>query len=195
MRPGGRSARVRGAVLAAVIDELVDVGYGGLSVESVATRAGVHKTTVYRRWASRESLVAEALLAQASQRVPMPDTGSVRADLRQLTRAVVANITSPPGEGVLRTLVSQAAQVPEIIQVGQRFWHARFALAGEVVQRGIARGELPPGTDPDLLIEALIGPLYLRLLVTGRTLDGEYADRIVDLVLDSSVGHTTPRTY
>src|SRR3712207_1543584 len=83
-RPGGRSARVRAAVLSATIDALVDVGYDGLSVEDVARRAGVHKTTVYRRWPTRAALVAEATRERSQQVIPVPDTGTLAGDLRQL---------------------------------------------------------------------------------------------------------------
>ncbi|HEY3000925.1 MAG TPA: TetR/AcrR family transcriptional regulator [Kribbellaceae bacterium] len=182
-RPGGRSARVKAAVLASVLDELIESGYAGLTVERVAARAGVHKATVYRRWPVKENLVADALLAQTGRTVPMPDTGSVREDLRLLARAVIANITSPQGEGLVRTLVSDAARVPAIAAAARSFWTERFALAGALVQHGIDRGELPPRTDPDFLIESLIAPLYLRLLVTKQPLTDEYADRVVDSVL------------
>jgi AcrR family transcriptional regulator len=182
-RPGGRSARVRAAVLASVLDELIESGYAGLTVERVAARAGVHKATIYRRWPAKEDLVADALLAQTGRTVPMPDTGSVRDDLRQLAYAVIANITSPQGEGLVRTLVSDAARVPAIAAAGRTFWAERFSLAGTLVRRGIDRGELPAAADPDFLIESLIAPLYLRLLVTTQPLTKEYADRVVDSVL------------
>jgi len=179
-RPGGRSARVKAAVLASVLDDLVELGYPNLTYERVAARAGVHKATVYRRWPTKQQLVADALLAQTGRTVPMPDTGSVRGDLRALTRAVVANITSPQGEGLLRALVSDAARTPEITVAARTFWAERFALATTLVRRGIDRGELPPTTDPDFLIETLIAPLYLRLLITRQPLTPDYADRIVD---------------
>jgi AcrR family transcriptional regulator len=182
-RPGGRSARVKAAVLAGVLDELIESGYAGLTVDRVAARAGVHKATVYRRWPAKEDLVADALLAQTRQTVPMPDTGSVRDDLRLLTHAVIANITSPQGEGLLRTLVADARRVPAIAAAARTFWAERFSLAGALVQRGIDRGELPAGTDPDFVIESLIAPLYLRLLVTTQPLTRQYADRVVDSVL------------
>src|SRR4051794_12952320 len=96
-RPGGRSARVQEAVLAAVLHELVESGYGSLSFDRVAERAGVHRATLYRRWTGKEALVAEALLAQAARDVPMPDTGTLLGDLRALVHAIVANITAPLG--------------------------------------------------------------------------------------------------
>jgi AcrR family transcriptional regulator len=182
-RPGGRSARVKAAVLASVLDELIECGYAGLTVDRVAARAGVHKATVYRRWPAKENLVADALLAQTGQTVPMPDTGSVRDDLRLLANAVIANITSPQGEGLLRTLVSDAARVPAIGAAARTFWAERFSMAGELVRRAVERGELPATTEPDFLLESLIAPLYLRLLVTTQPLTSQHADRVVDMVL------------
>ncbi len=191
-RPGGRSARVQAAVLAAVVEELLAVGYGKLSFESVAARAGVHRTTVYRRWATREALVADALLTQRRGEVPMPDTGSVRADLRLLAGAVAADIVSPVGEGLLRTLISGAGRVPEMTAAAQQFWNTRFALASSVVVRAIERGELPRGTDPQLLIEVLIAPLYLRLLVTCRPVTDGYVDQLVRLVVGGAQAGAAP---
>jgi AcrR family transcriptional regulator len=182
-RPGGRTARATQAILAAVIDELAEAGYAALSLDRVAARAGVHRATVYRRWASKESLVADAVLASAAQDVPPPDTGTLRGDLRELTHAIVANLSSPVTQALLRTLVSESGRVPGIDAVAESFWAERFALAAAVIQRGISRGELATGTDPEFLIEQLIGPLYLRVLVTGRPLSTEYADRVTTAVL------------
>jgi AcrR family transcriptional regulator len=185
-RPGGRSARVRGAVLAAVIEELVEGGYGSLSFDRVASRAGVHRATLYRRWPGKEQLVAEALLARAGREIPLPDTGTLRGDLRALARSVAANITAPMGEGVLRALVSEAGRAPEISVVGRAFWHQRFGLATEIVRRAAGRGELPPDVDPRLLLEMLVAPLFLRLLVTAEPVTPEYVDEVLGLLLPAS---------
>jgi AcrR family transcriptional regulator len=192
VRPGGRSAKVKTAVLTSVLDELVEAGYVNLTYERVAARAGVHKATVYRRWPTKDQLVADALLAYAGQAVPMPDTGSVRQDLQTLAHAVIANITSPPGEELLRTLLSDAARITEITVAGRAFWNERFSLTAAIIRRGIDRGELPPDTDTDFLIEILIAPLYLRLLVTGQPLTTEYADRVVDWAIASTRAPTQP---
>jgi Tetracyclin repressor-like, C-terminal domain len=83
-------------------------------------------------------------------------------------------------------LVASGTYLSEVREAGRQFWTSRFALAREVIQRGIDRGELPQGTDLDLLIEALIAPLYLRLLVLDRPIGPSDAGRIVDLVLDGA---------
>lgn len=187
-RPGGRSARVHRAVLAAVLDELIEGGYGSLTFDRVAIRAGVHRATLYRRWASKEALVAEALLAQAARDVPTPDTGTLLGDLQALTHAIITNITAPLGEGLLRTLVSEAGRVPDIAAAGRAFWGQRFGLATELVRRGVRRGEIAADVDPQLLIEMLIAPLFLRLLVTAEPVTAEYADTVARMLLGSAAG-------
>jgi AcrR family transcriptional regulator len=177
-RPGGRSARVREATLAATLDELAAVGYGELTVEGIARRAGVHKTTLYRRWGGVEALVLEAMLERARERVPVRDTGSLRGDLLALARAVVRNMTTPENEALIRA----AAVDPTLADSMRRFWDERFALDGEIVERAIERGELPAGTDPKLVIETLLGPLYFRLLVTREPCDDAFVERVVDIV-------------
>lgn len=181
-RPGGRSARVRAAVLSATLSELAERGYAGLSFEAVATRAGVHKTTVYRRWPERPALVLEALLEFSERTVPLPDRGSLHADLLALAKAIAANLSAPEVAAVLRALIA-ARHEPAIAAAVDRYWRARFDLVAEVVRRGMVRGELPADVSADLPIEALIGPLYLRALVTGEALDEKFVSGVVALVL------------
>lgn len=181
-RPGGRSARVRNDVMRAVTELLAQTGYEGLSIEAVADRAGVHKTTVYRRWPTKADLVADVLSERSEQQVPVPDTGTLGGDLVALARAVAANIGSEVGGAMARTLVAASMTSAEIAETGREFWTERLALTGVIVERAIARGELPPGTDPALVIETLIGPLYVRLLLTGEPVDGDFATRVAALV-------------
>jgi AcrR family transcriptional regulator len=182
-RPGGRSARVRAAVLAATVEELATLGYAKLSLEAVAGRAGVNKTTVYRRWGTREALILDAMLERARERVPVRDTGSLRGDLIALARAVVADMRSPVAQALIRTVAGLGASDPAIAEMARSFWEERLRLDGAIVERAIERGEVPEGTDPGGVVEALLGPLYMRLLVTGRPLDAEVVDPVVDLVI------------
>ena len=90
-RPGGRSARVRAGVLAAARELVAEQGYEPVSIEQIAARAGVHKTTVYRRWPTKARLVMDAVEDMSAERVPVPDTGALASDLRRFSRAIVAN--------------------------------------------------------------------------------------------------------
>lgn len=186
-RPGGRSARVRAAVLSATLEELALRGYEGLSFEAVAARAGVHKTTIYRRWRERPALVLDAMLEMSRQTVPVPDTGSLRGDLLALATAIAANLSSPQVAAILRALIATRHE-PAIAAATDRYWRARFDLVAQVVRRGIERGELPADVSSDLLTEALIGPLYVRALVTGGVLDEAFVAGVVTLVVAGARG-------
>src|SRR5215216_4425410 len=162
VRPGGRTARTRAAVLDATLDELASRGWDRVSVETIAARAGVHKTTVYRRWGGKDQLVAEALEAEADSRVQVPDSGDIGQDLRALARAVLAILTSRDGAATVRALVAGAQGSPEV---------------GPIAERAVSRGQLPPGTDPDNLMRYLAAPLFHRLLVTAEPLTQAAADQ------------------
>src|SRR3954469_15131123 len=114
VRPGGRSARVRTAVLEAVEAVLGEQGYAAVTVDGVAERAGVHKTTVYRRWATKEALVADALRERSRVAVPIPDTGTLLGDLTALARSVATNIGSAEGTKMARTLFAAAVTDPDV---------------------------------------------------------------------------------
>jgi AcrR family transcriptional regulator len=181
-RPGGRSARVRAAVLEAALEELAAVGYGSLSLDGVARRAGVHKTTLYRRWGNRENLILDAMLDRGAERVPIPDTGSLRSDLAELGKAIAASVRAPEVEGTTRAIASIADRDSPLAEASRRFWAIRLELDGQVVERAIARGEIPPDTDPALVVEAVIAPIYFRLLMTDEKLDEKFVETLSRLV-------------
>jgi AcrR family transcriptional regulator len=174
---------VRAAVLAATLAELAAVGYAALTVEDVARRAGVHKTTIYRRWQDRDRLILDALTDHVAAEVPMPDTGTIEGDLLELARALVRWLQSTAGQAVIATMVSGVWQQPEIAEMRRRFYADRFQRAEPMIVRAIARGELPAGTNPAALIKAMIAPIYLRLLVTAEPIDEVTADQAATMAL------------
>lgn len=182
-RPGGRAARVRSNVLRAAAELLSEVGYDQLNVEEVAERAGVHKTTVYRRWATKAALATDAITEHSAEAVPVADTGALITDLQALARSVVANISSESGRRRASSLIVAASSSDELAAGLHDFWHRRIALAAEIVTRAIERGELAADTDPNLIIETVIGPLWIRLLLTGEPLTDEVADQIARLIV------------
>jgi AcrR family transcriptional regulator len=179
----GRGPKVQRAVHAATLAELADRGYAALTVEAVAARAGVHKTTVYRRWKDRESLVVDALAEHFARDIPAPDTGCVESDLLALARALAEGVTGPVGRALVSAMYSDAGRLPEIAQARRRVFEDRYRRAEPVVARAVERGELPPGTDALELLRILAAPIYLRLLVTGEPVGQEVADRAVSVVL------------
>ena len=183
VRAPGRGPKVRAAVLAATLAELADTGYAALTVENIARRAGVHKTTIYRRWTDRESLVADVLGERIAVDFPIPDTGSVEADLHQLAQAFVAWVTSPTGQMIFAAVYSDAARIPGISDVRRELFEYGPRRAAVVIERAIERGELPAGTDPALVLRTLIAPIYFQLTVTAEPVDPAAADQAAQIAL------------
>jgi AcrR family transcriptional regulator len=185
-RPGrspGRGPKVRAAVLAATLSELTETGYAAMTIENVAHRAGVHKTTVYRRWPSRERLVADAVTELAGTRVPFPDSDDISADLRTLARSLVRFLASPLGQAVTAVMLSDAGRIPEVADAQRRRFEERYRQAEPVIARAVARGELPPGTDPAEVVRNVLAPIYLRVLVSGEPITESAADAAANAAL------------
>ncbi|MEV6976093.1 TetR/AcrR family transcriptional regulator [Kitasatospora sp. NPDC093806] len=179
----GRGEKVRAAVLTAALAELADVGYAALTMDGVAHRAGVHKTTVYRRWKDRDGLILDALTGRIAGDIPIPDTGTVDGDLRALARGLAAWLDSPAGAAVLTVMLSDAVRAPGVAELRAGIFADRLRRAEPVVVRAVGRGELPPGTDPAEVIKNLAAPLYFRALITGEPVDDHAADRAARAVL------------
>jgi AcrR family transcriptional regulator len=167
LRPGGRTARTREAVLRAVIDELSDNGYAGATVERVAERADVAKTTIYRRWGSIDGLLADFMADRAARDIPVPDEGGLDADLNALARDVVASLSHPAVRAALGAMVTEATADPAARTVLSRFLGSRVAAMAVIVDRAVARGELPPGTDAAGVIGTVTAVIYYRLYILG----------------------------
>jgi AcrR family transcriptional regulator len=177
VRPGGRTARTREAVFDATLSELVASGYTQASIEAIAERAGVHKTTIYRRWRTKDQLIAEALADAAATRSAVADTGDIDADIRSLARTVVATLTSREGVATVRAIVAESPGSPELREVMRQFWSSRLALVGPMIEGAIERHQLPSGTSPAELMKYVAAPLYYQLLMTDEPLTEAAADR------------------
>ena len=175
-RPGGRTERTRLAALDATLELLGERGYAELTVEAVAERSGVHKTTLYRRWESAEGLVAAALLMGAEQEWAVPDTGSLEGDLRAINLELVRYFTTP-GERELPTAsISAAFLSPRAADALREFYVDRHTRSGAAVARAIDRGEVPPGTDPVEPVRVACGPIFYRLFVSREGVTPRDAD-------------------
>ncbi|MER7912755.1 TetR/AcrR family transcriptional regulator C-terminal ligand-binding domain-containing protein [Streptomyces sp. NPDC096068] len=179
-RPQGRSARVRDAVLSAAL-ELTDSGDGSPTLYDIAERAGVAPSSIYRRWGSWENVLADALLESSELAIPVPDSGSLRADLIAFTTSVADYLNTPRGAALLRNVGTMQPSA-EVEAALQRFWATRFDRARVMVDRAIDRGELPDGTDARLLLELVIAPLHFRHSLLAMDPRGDIEARI-DLVL------------
>jgi AcrR family transcriptional regulator len=183
-----RGEHVRQSVLAAAFEELVAHGFDGATVAGVAKRSGVHETTVYRRWLTRENLFVAALLDRSADAIPAPDTGSIREDLLAILREVIAYVSSPVGKAVLRAAVLPVDEA--YADARQAFWAQRLHALSPVVTRGIRRGDLRADTDAGLVLEMLVAPIHGRMLLTGEPVDDDLAQRLVDQVLTGVASST-----
>ncbi|MFP2925999.1 TetR/AcrR family transcriptional regulator [Pyxidicoccus sp. 3LG] len=183
-RPGRpRSEEAHGAILDAAISLIREVGYDALAMDAIAARAGVGKATVYRRWPSKETLVAEAL-ERLMRAIPVPDTGTTGGDLRVMMRDALDMYRDASTGALLSGLVAAMARSERIARaVRDGFIAARRDALRQVLQRGVVRGELRKGLDVDLVLDLLGGPLFYRFLITGGPLDERLIRGVVEAVL------------
>lgn len=181
-----RDARCTEKVLHAALELGTETGFDGLTVEGVAARAGVGKTTIYRRWPNVWAIVVDALLEEAAHLAPVLQRSTARESLSESMRLVAKIFRSKNGR-VLRALIGRAQVDPSLRkEIGEHWLHARRQLSREIIRKGIASGELRADLDPDTVLDALYGALYHRLLLPY---DGEevrlsdaYIDALVDVV-------------
>lgn len=145
-------------------------------------RAGVHETSIYRRWRTKEALINDAIMARTAGQLPVPDLGSVRADLIELLRAALGFLRSPIGGALVRMAVALPPS-PQATNFKRDFWSSRFPAILTVIGRGVERGELDPNVDRQLLMEMFIGLFHVRVFLMDNPHDEGLAERVVDLAL------------
>jgi AcrR family transcriptional regulator len=179
------SAKARhAAIIDATRELLAEGGVHGLTVEGVAARAGVAKTTIYRRWRSKDELALAVLIDMVEQVVSVPELGDTRAELIAFVDGAVKILGTTLMGRVMQGLVSDLAADPELARAfRERVVAARVAEVRRLVARGIERGDLRRDADLELVHELLFGPVYYRLLLSGAPLEDGLAERVVDAVL------------
>jgi AcrR family transcriptional regulator len=189
-RPGRpRSAQVERAILDAALRSLVEVGYAGTSIEGVAARAGVGKTTIYRRWSSKDALAAAALRT-FNERVHLPNTGDLRADLVDLLTQFADSARSSAIGPVLERSIAASLEAPELMAIVlENLVLPRRAALAEVARQAQARGELRPDIEPTLLAE-VIGATFIGSIIFPFEIDARSPEqrlRILDLLLHGAL--------
>ena len=184
-----RSEQSRRSILESTLKLLKEPGgFSELSIEAIAADANVGKTTVYRWWPTKAALVADAFSASADEELRFPDTGSVQSDMSLQIRRLIRIFRSNRGK-VVAALIAGGQSDPELIEAfRERFLWPRRRQAYQTLQRAVDRGELPAGSDFDLILDSLYGPIYMRLLIGHQKLDEAFAERICDLVLKVNPG-------
>ncbi|MEU6698034.1 TetR/AcrR family transcriptional regulator [Pseudonocardia sp. NPDC046786] len=181
-RPGGRTARTRAAVLDAASTLLLEVAPGDLTVGQIATRAGVNETTIYRKWGTKEALLADVLMTLSGEQLVAPDTGSLRGDLVAVIGTVAEFLRTPAGYALAYLGATSEDETSRVLR--DTFWADRFERAQVIFDRAAQRGEIPDPAVAPLVYEALIGTMHFRILARRRPLDDDIAQQLVNLVLD-----------
>ncbi len=178
-----RDAEADAAILRAFFEVVAEQGYAGASMDAVAERAGVAKTTIYRRWPSREALMLAAH-ERLTQENPWPDTGTLRGDLLEVARMLVENLGRPPLSRVAAATIGEMAHNEDLARLFRAaVAEERIRMLSGIFERAAARGEVPPRQDWSLLAQMLVGPVMFRVVVTGEPVTHEVGVALVDAVL------------
>jgi AcrR family transcriptional regulator len=169
-------------ILEQVVALLGSRGYAGLTLDELAVRSGVAKSTILRRWPSKAAVAAAGVERVALQSVDVPNSGSVRGDLGALLHGARETFVRGRGQFVAR-LLREAGHHPEITDLLDAVLHTRRQAYRRVLARAVARGELDPSVDQELMIDMLIGPLWTRLLITRDPITPDYVDANLQAVL------------
>ena len=176
-----RSRRAREAILTAAWDLFAETGLPRLSVEAIAERAGVAKTTVYRWWPSKAAVLMDSLGEQLGPQVEFAHSADVLRDLRDQLAAVVDLLTTSTVGDAYLALVTESRHDPDLArELRERYIADRRAAATAVLDRGVTDGQLRADLDTSLMIDTLYGAIYYRLLVQHTPPDANYVDRLLE---------------
>ena len=176
-----RVARSRAAVLGACSDLVCERGVGGVTVEAVAERSGVAKTTIYRHWPSREALLGEAVGAHGRPDEPSAACTGLRADLVETLSCLARSLEHDAWAAALPSLLDAAGRDPELGRASRRLGEERRRPIADALERAVARGELEPGRDFGRAVDLLAGPLFYRRYLGERPVDEPgFVEAVVD---------------
>ena len=193
--PVRRNERSRRAILRAALDLLAETGYADLTIEAIATRAGVGKQTIYRWWRGKGSVILDALVDEAATagEAVLPDTGDLGADLRTVLRATVAEFADPRLSATTRALTIETLADDALAeQVRDRLLRPQLAAVRARLLAGRLAGQVRTDVDLDQAVELLFGPVYHRWLLRTGPLTDAYADGVVQLALTAIAPVATP---
>ena len=181
-----RSEEAHRAILEATLELLAEVGFSALTVEGVASRAGVGKATIYRRWPSKLPLVVEAFGGLPG--MEDFDTGDLGEDLKKMLRSYIQAFNASPLSAVLPSLAGERAHNPELAKLFEPVSLARRSPLVRAFERAVARGEIEPGIDLELAGDLVVGPIAVCLFFKGGRLNSRAVGPMVDLALAGICG-------
>lgn len=185
LAPQLRGERLVAKVLEATLRELSDVGYRALSIEIVADRAGVNKTTIYRHWPTKAELVRDALASMVDGIFANPDEGSLRADLVAFAKRIRDVASSPHGRGLFRVMAAESENT-ELGAVMTQIKQTSLCIPEEIIGRAVKRGELPKGSDAELLVSCVVAPVLNWIQMDNLVVDDRRIEQVVTLVLEGA---------
>ena len=177
-----RVERSRRVILSAALDLLGESGYGGLTIEAVAARAGVGKSTIYRHWPGKLELIEDAICTLKAG-VAAPPGDSARNRVIHLLTQAAANVADSTWSQCLPAIIDAAQRDPEVKAIHRRLMLERRQILIDVLAEGVERGEIRPGQDLALLADCLIGPIMVRRLLLHEPFDPQAVPALVDAVL------------
>ncbi|NLE80076.1 MAG: TetR/AcrR family transcriptional regulator [Rhodococcus sp.] len=171
-------------IFSATLALLAERGYDALAIETVAARAGVNKTTIYRSWSSKDELLAAALRHAPALELHIPDVGSLRGDLIELAEQIAKLLTDEPTRRIATAMLAAAPDRPATAQATASFFADRLNQERAIFERAERRGELIPGAEPSAIMDLLAGALWFHILVRCEGAGADYIVSLVDAVLD-----------
>lgn len=182
-----RVERSRQVILYAAVAELGEAGYGAFTIESVAARAGVAKSTIYRHWPDKVALISDAFETFHEQAVPPIEHLSARESLLRLLRHVAEVIASSPFSACIPALIEGAERDPGLAEFRHRYSALRRQSLTSLIARGVADGEFRAGPDPEVTAQALLGPIFYQRLMTSERFDPGRVGELIDTILGSQL--------
>ena len=187
-----RIERSRRVILEAALDELGEVGYGALTIESVAARAGVGKSTIYRHWPGKLALVEDAFRTLKAQAL-VPDSGPFRERVVAFLQQVATLVEESTYSSCMPALIDAAERDPQVRKFHCDFSTERRAVLVDVIRDAVTSGELASAADPELLADALVGPIVMRRLMFYTPFDPALVPALVDQVLGTRAEESLDR--
>src|ERR1017187_4301758 len=189
-----RSAEADRAILTATVELLADRGLAAMSIEEVAARAGVGKTTIYRRWPSKGLLALDAFVTSFREEQPLPDTGTLRGDLVAALRGWVRAVTQTPMGPMLTSLIAAAQYDPEL----RGAWRERVLEPQRrqhriMLERAVGRGEIPASVDREVVLDLFFGAAEHRLLLGHLPMTDAFIGEVVEVIL-AGIQPAAPRS-
>jgi len=178
-KPDKRVLRSKLAVLATTYELLTESGLAGVSIDEVAARSGVAKTTIYRHWPSRSALLVDAC-SKVGSSFDIPDTGTLRGDLMKLATEMAARLRVKKFSSAVPSVIDAAERDPEIAAVYSRVHAGFMAPLHAVIERAQKRGELPRTSVPSEIVAAIVGPLFYRRWFSRERLDDHFVQGVVE---------------